>query len=504
MPTREEYRERLQPLLTEGRNLLSATSEEEAPIDNLADVLGGILEELEQQHLGASAHIQALQAAEITEPTEPVPPWTGDGELAFLLYFLHNPPPELRAEIDALPPLKLIWDSMAMIAAASPFSPDEFSRLSLSIPEGTMVKCNEWGDIYGKNKYEMFDTGWAWTLKNDLLNHIPRSFGKGYGIAKFVKHDWSKPVTLKPSKGDQVRIAIIGDWGSGKYKLNGLANNDGPACEVMETLGKLTDAPDYIIHLGDTYYSGTGPNRSPKNEESQNLVEMFKLYPKLAKPGRCFTLNSNHEMYGGAYGYYESALTDSLFSAQQGCSYFALGFGDWIIAGIDSAYFDPSVLYMEGGLGKKSKNPQYAFLQQLEKSGKKVIIMSHHTGMSTDGESASKYLWKDVTDVITPAYWYWGHIHLGAVYSSKAFSGSVKSRCIGHSSMPFAIPPGMEKCSDYIDWYSHTALDSEKMLQAIVYTRARAKNGFAMLTLTQSGITEQVYEIGNTNPVWCG
>jgi hypothetical protein len=68
--------------------------------------------------------------------------------------------------------------------------------------------------------------------------------------------------------------------------------------------------------------------------------------------------------------------------------------------------------------------------------------------------------------------------------------------------MPFAIPPGMEKCGDNIDWYSDTALQSTTMLEALYYTRPRAKNGFAMLTLSEDSLIEDVYEIGNVHAVW--
>lgn len=498
MPTQKEYSERIRPLLYEAlHDQLQATpAEEPFSLDSLSDTLGTILEEIERQNFGASANIQALMASEESEP------WTGDGELAFLLYFLHNPPAELRQEIDASPVLKAVWDSMAAVAAPSPFTPSSFSSLSSALPEGVVVKCNEWGDIYGTNKYEQLDVGWAWTLKNTLMNHLPKWSGKGYGVADFVKNKAKHPTKLKAGSNGKVRIAIIGDWASGKYKLNGLAGTDGPACAVMDTLKALPILPDYIIHLGDTYYSGTGPNRSPEDEETDNLVDMLKFYPELAKSGNCFTLNSNHEMYGGAYGYYQSALSDSLFSGQNGCSYFALEFGDWIIAGIDSAYFDPSVLYMQGGLGTKSENPQYQFLEEIKAAGKKVIVMSHHTGISTDGKNASKYLWKDVASVISPDYWYWGHIHLGAFYSANAYSGDMKTRCIGHSSMPFAIPPGMEKCGENIDWYSNSVLEPSMELEELYYSRPRAKNGFSILTLSKNGISEQVYEIGNTEPVW--
>ncbi len=497
MPTQQEYSAKLLPLLSEGfrPQLLTAPSEAAFSIDELADTLGGILEELERQHFGAVSNVLALQAE------KPAAPWEGHGELAFLLYYLHNPPPELRAEIDTLPELKLVWDTMAAVAAPSPFTPSSFSSLAASLPTEAKVKCNEWGDIYGAGKYEQLDAGWAWTLKNDLMNHIPKWCGDGYGIANFVTHDWKQPVALQPSSDEQVRIAIIGDWGAGKYNLQGLVDMDGPACAVMDTLNKLATPPDYIIHLGDTYYSGTGPNRSPTGEETHRLIDILNLYPSIAKPGRCFTLNSNHEMYGGAYGYFGVALSNPLFSSQKGCSYFALEFGNWIIAGIDSAYFDPSPLYMDGGLGDKTKNPQYQFLQQIKASGKKVILISHHPGLSTDGGRRNQYFWNNVESVVTPDYWYWGHTHLGVIYSNNANSGHIKARCIGHSAMPFAIPPGMEKCRQNVEWYSNSPLDSTMALQALYYSQPRAKNGFAILTLGKDGITEQVYEIGNTKPV---
>lgn len=500
MANKQQYKNRIHPLLTQGmgQELLMSSAQDGFSVEALSDYISGLLEELEYQHHGASSHLRAL----LTPHAEGIEPWEGDGEVAFLLYFLHYPPVQLRQEIDAIPALKLVWDAMASVAAAPAFTPQQFAALSATLPSTHQVKCNKWGDIYGTQKYEQLDPGWAWTLKNDLLNHLPSWLGQGYGVAEFQRNDWHQPVELLGEDERQVRIAIIGDWGSGKYKLSGLADHHGPASAVMETLAKLDNPPDYLIHLGDTYYSGTGAHRSPANEEVVNLVDMLQAYPGIARQGRCFTLNSNHEMYGGAYGYYQQALSDPLFSSQQGCSYFALAFGDWIIAGIDSAYFDPSVLYMQGGLGDQASNPQYQFLSDLAGSGKKVILMSHHTGMSTDGGSPSKYLWDDVSSVITPDYWYWGHIHLGAVYSKNAYSGSVKSRCIGHSSMPFAIPPGMEHCQATVDWYSNSPLDAKQSLQAMYYTRPRAKNGFAMLTLGQSTIKEEIYQIGSTCPVW--
>jgi hypothetical protein len=502
MPTQKEYREKIQPLLSEAfsRQTLAAPSEtttslsDKEFLDNLSDTLSEILVELERQHLGASTHVESLMAAKSSDP------WPGHSHDAFLLYYLKNTPSKLREEIDALPELKAVWDAMAQVAAPPVFTPSSLESLSSALSDDVRVKCNKWGSIYGTGKYEIFDPGWAWTLKNNLMNHLPK-WRKGYGVADFIQHDWQQPVAMKSGSDGKVRIALLGDFGSGKYKLSGLAGIDGPACAVMDTLRSLPVLPDYLCHLGDTYYSGTGPNRSPKGEELENFLEILKGYPELVKPGNCFALNSNHEMYGGAHGYY-SVLSDPLFSGQKGCSYFTLEFVDWVVVGIDSAYFDPSALYMNGGLGDRNENPQYQFLEQIKATGKKVIILSHHNGLDTDGEGPSKYLWNDVTKVLTPDYWYWGHTHLGIFYNAEAYSGDIKTRCIGHSSMPFAIPPGMEKNDKNVDWYSTTPLVSDGISQALSYSRPRAKNGFAILTLSENGITEEVYEIGNTEPVW--
>ena len=43
-------------------------------------------------------------------------------------------------------------------------------------------------------------------------------------------------------------------------------------------------------------------------------------------------------MDSGANGLFE-ALADPLFAAQQGSTYFAIEFGDWLVLGLDSAYY---------------------------------------------------------------------------------------------------------------------------------------------------------------------
>ena len=143
------------------------------------------------------------------------------------------------------------------------------------------------------------------------------------------------------------------------------------------------------------------------------------LWPAQWK-GKSYTLNSNHEMYGGANGYFDIALGRNggatPFTSQQGFSYFALSIGDVAVVGLDSAYYDPSSLYMDGGLGDPKNAPeQYEFLQAVAKDHKQLVLLSHHTAVNTAGTEAMP-LWRDVTSVVSPKQihsWVWGHVHLG-------------------------------------------------------------------------------------------
>ena len=94
------------------------------------------------------------------------------------------------------------------------------------------------------------------------------------------------------------------------------------------------------VHLGDVYYAGTSD-------------EELHLFASLWPPGSfgSFALNSNHEMYSGAKPYFLETLANDKFLKQGGCSYFALENTNWVIVGLDSAYFsNPESMYMDGSL----------------------------------------------------------------------------------------------------------------------------------------------------------
>ena len=157
------------------------------------------------------------------------------------------------------------------------------------------------------------------------------------------------PLTRKDGTDADPVIGIVGDWGTGYYSDEGGA--DCPAQRVMEQIANpnLSPAIDYLIHLGDVYYAGTDLRPLP-GEEQDNF---YSKWPDQG-PGRNWTLNSNHEMYGAASGYFDVALQKGgPFAAQNGMSYFAMTYGPWLVLGLDSAYYSDAAngmeFYMAGG-----------------------------------------------------------------------------------------------------------------------------------------------------------
>jgi len=436
-----------------------------------------------------------------------------DSELGFVLHWLTYPPTDLTSLAAEMHPdagFNHIWNAFLKALPTPLTTPDHLSKLQAISESDVTALATSDGTIIGFGKYEQLDPGWAWTAWNRLLNWWD-------GISDFAATDTFEPIDLVANDSGTVRIAIIGDWGTGTFDEAGSLNPDGPAAAVMQTVVEL--APDYIIHVGDTYYAGTNDKRPPKGEEKANLVDIWAEYTEGKFPaGRFFTLNSNHEMYGGAYGLYDVALSNPLFKAQQGLTYFSLKFGKWLIGCFDSAYFSPSVTYLLGGLGSETDDPaQYKFLSEFkayaDDGNMNTMLMCHHNPIDTFATKLEGPLWANVTNTITPDYWYWGHIHMGAIYSDnapiwKTTPTKTKARCIGHSAIPIAVPWGFEKPENKnnVDWYAQTPLDGgtdNPPSKLPVEKQPRIKNGFAIITLHADGnIKEEAFDMGNTAPIW--
>ena len=433
-----------------------------------------------------------------------------DNDLAFCLYWMHHLPPEFDEAINAHPLLASLWKLTMKIAPAPAITPADLQIIDTLNTNGIVLATSD-GTVLGTHKYEQLDTGWLWTIVNRILNWVE-------GPADFRTTRFA-PIALTPRSdtgtAGSVKIAIIGDWGTGTYPAS--PEGDGQqAADVLRTVNSLN--PDYIIHLGDTYYAGTSAGRPPANEEKDNMVDLWQQLTPGFPEDRFFTLNSNHEMYGGTYGLYEQALDQPMFAAQQGATYFALQYKNWLIGGIDSAYYSDSITYLKGSLGTPAQDAQYMFLQEFsafaDTNDMTTLLLSHHNPITTFADGLFGSLWNDVTGTgtLTPDYWYWGHIHLAAVYKDDApiwnqlnLVGQVKARCVGHSAIPVATPWGFSQPENAgaAEWWAATpknpAVDNSKLP---VQLAERIKNGFAMITLSDGGILEEIYDQDSTTPVW--
>jgi hypothetical protein len=356
-----------------------------------------------------------------------------------------------------------IADSHTFMLAQSALSNDQDHVLG-NLEAGLVLDVGPDGVIWGTGKYEQLDPGWA-----DAIASLLETIVAG-------KHPFiANPATV--AIPDNVQIAMVGDWGTGNWRTGA---NPAPSARVLNSMTALQPQPQLTIHLGDVYYAGNG------GQEQHNFVD---IWPKGSIGS--LALNSNHEMYSGANPYFQ-AISSAPFGMQNGCSYFALENTNWVIVALDSAYFSSEAgLYIDGSLGPAG-GTQVMFLQAQVAKGKKVIVLTHHNGLSVDGLT-QQALWGQVMSGFpantSPALWYWGHEHAAAVYNPFTAPGStasVPTRCCGHGALPWGQASSLANSAN-VAWYENRPANDPDIPQ-------RVFNGFAVLSLNGANVQETFYD----------
>lgn len=224
-------------------------------------------------------------------------------------------------------------------------------------------------------------------------------------VQKLKPHAWQTAPATPDQLPDSLRMAILGDWGTGLYGA--------PEC----ARSIQNDPQDYqlLMHLGDVYYSGT---------QDEITDRFLKLWPD--KPQAIHrACNSNHEMYTGGRAYFKQTLR----KFNQPASYFALQNNHWLLVGLDSAY-------EEGQFA----NDQVAWLKGLlaNAGDRRVVLFTHHQLFSWAEQPKAK-MHEQLGELLTSKKlfaWYWGHEHRCLIYDQHPVWG-IYGRCVGHSGYPY-------------------------------------------------------------------
>jgi hypothetical protein len=393
-------------------------------------------------------------------------------------------PPDERARIE--PELRNNHEALLSIrAGVAPSSPPKRElALVYSLlhddPDGLLIDSTTGGAntrvgpdgqvYYGEVAYDSTDPWWAycplaWCFFTD---------GK---TPKFS----NTPAVI--AIANTVTIALLGDWGG---------NNEAARKVASSARGEL-GAGDIMVHLGDVYYAGT--NESGVIERDYQQTNFLAPWPWPGTQGKSFALNSNHDMYAHGTGYFNTALASPIFASQNRCSYFALYNDRFRIVGLDTAYFDPDrsgTGFMVGSLGPTGAGTQAQFLGEQAHAAaaarQQLILLTHHNGLVYDG-SATLPLWDQVIAQLAPlsgdtVIWYWGHEHMGVVYTDRDASGiTIRPRCCGHGCIPWGVATGLN--APGVEWYEKEVLPPG--------TNYFVANGFATVALDNSSISETFY-----------
>lgn len=241
--------------------------------------------------------------------------------------------------------------------------------------------------------------GWAASLRSWWRRYLDR-------------HPFQPPPAQPDKIENSVRLAMLGDWGTGLYGA--------PTC--ARSIAGAKPAYDILLHLGNVYYAGTEP------EVEGRFLNLWPDIPNVISRA----INSNHEMYSGGNAYFRQTL--AVF--HQSSSLFALRNDHWILLGLDSAYEGND--RVGGNLSDLQAGWVAAQVNEAVKNGQRVILLSHHQPFSlfeTQGAILAECL-KEALAAHKIFAWYWGHEHRCVIYERHP-DWNLYGRCIGHSGYPY-------------------------------------------------------------------
>jgi Calcineurin-like phosphoesterase len=284
------------------------------------------------------------------------------------------------------------------------------------------------------------------------------------------------PFNQAPAEYDDMtedaRLVIVGDWGTGLPRARDVATRMREAIDTALASNRQV----HVLHLGDVYYSGL------ETEDQRRFLDLWPVSQEQADAGvTSWSLNGNHDMYSGGFGYFGILLQDPRFRGQRSpdgrpTSFFRLRSPFWDFVGLDTAW-DTDVT--SAGQVGVLQDPQGRYVADVAAGSlRKLVLFSHHQLVSvydkSDLGSALPAELAPVLDRNRVTAWWWGHEHRAITY--EAVGGVSYPRCLGNGGVPIlpaAAPPAGS--TPPITWRSTRTVREDGQV--------RARFGFAVLDL---------------------
>jgi hypothetical protein len=231
------------------------------------------------------------------------------------------------------------------------------------------------------------------------------------------RHPFNPHAAAPVKIADNARIVLVGDWGTGVPRARAVAQQ----MRAVIDQGLAAGREQHVVHLGDVYYSGW------PREYDRRFLALWPVRPAEAGTITSWSLNANHDMYSGGFGYFDHLLNDVRFARQQKSSFFSLTNDHWNVLGVDTGW-------KEGDL----QDPQASWVHDLTHAAppRKTMLLSHHQPFSSYDDVGSTLTdrLRSSLDDGTITSWFWGHEHRCMLFAPHA--GVRFGRCIGHGGVP--------------------------------------------------------------------
>jgi hypothetical protein len=314
-----------------------------------------------------------------------------------------------------------------------------------------------------------------------LVEYLVHRIGRRHRFQDYSEAGADNGVYRLDGDGDEVRIALAGDWASGTDEAHAIA--------------QLIDEfePHYSIHLGDVYFVGdrteVGENFLGINNEANGFAPC--RWPAGSRGS--FALNGNHEMFALGYAYFDQmlpALGLSVANRPQGqrASFFCIENDHWRIIALDTAYNSIGWPIVEYFVSPDCALPPALVdwlrdaVRPSDDDPRGIILLSHHQYVSRFDHCFPAPARQLAPFFSRPVLWFWGHEHRLGVYEESSLPDGIRAfgRCIGHGGMPVDLSPPTPRHPEHrLEFVDDRVYPNDENLKI-------GFNGFARLTLRGS------------------